>query len=78
MEFNFDNSFSLLRGKTVNINTAIGVVERGAPLPPSIIYNSELMNEWAMEGSRLFLINQFSEAERFFEDLRPRVPVYAL
>lgn len=73
-----DNSYSLLRGKTVNINTAVGAVDRSGPLPPAAIYNSELMNEWAMEGARLFLINQFSASERFFEPLCGRVPVFAL
>lgn len=73
-----DNSYSLLRGKTVNVNTAVGAVDRTGPLPPAAIYNSELMNEWAMEGARLFLVNQFSASERYFETLCGRVPVYAL
>lgn len=65
-------------GKTVRINTLVGSVERGAPLPPAAVYNSELMNEWAKEGSRLFFTNQFTAAERFFDDLRGRVPIFAL
>jgi len=73
-----DNSYSLLRGKTVSVNSVVGNVERSASFPPAAVYNSELMNEWAMEGARLFFVNEFSASERFFEPLRGRVPVCAL
>ena len=67
-----------MRGKSVRINTSVGDVDQSGPLPPAAVYNSELMNEWAMEGAHLFFTNKFSESERFFDRHRSRVPVYAL
>lgn len=75
----FDNSFSLLRGKTVRLRTLVG--------PPQLtldavradgIFDPETACALVMHGMDLFFTNRFSEADRFFSAFADTVPIFSL
>jgi hypothetical protein len=66
--FKLDNSFSLLRGKTVAVE-----VRTGDALSSADVLNSALMNDRVMKGIELFFTNRFTEAEAFFATEKDRV-----
>lgn len=79
LELIFDNSFSLLRGKTVRLRTLIG--------PPELtldavradgIFDPETACALVMHGMDLFFTNRFSEADRFFSAFADTVPIFSL
>lgn len=67
--FKLDNSFSMLRGKTVKVTVSLGAHGFSA----ADVRDSELMNDKVMAGIELFFTNRFAEAERFFAAEKDRV-----
>lgn len=67
--FKFDNSFSMLRGKSVRVSTTLGANGFSA----ADVRDGDLMNDRVMRGIELFFTNKFSEAEQFFATEKDRV-----
>lgn len=71
--FGLDNSYSLLRGKTVTVSVA-----SGEDNPDLLMRDAPLANELVMRGIELFFTNRFEEAEAIFAQHRATVPIYSL
>ena len=71
--FIFDNSFSLLRSKTVVLSIASGYDNTDVLARDAILANAHVM-----KGIELFFTNRFEEAEAFFAVHKDKVPIHNL
>lgn len=85
MEFVFDNSYSLMRGKTVTLKLSKAALPADyevivpAPLVGAAVpYDVEAANIAAYKGVRMFFCNQFAPSETYFAREKSRIPIFAL
>jgi hypothetical protein len=90
IEFIFDNSYSVMRGKQVKLKLkkgplpaadAIDVSQIPLPLPlasAAVPYDIEAANASAMKGVELFFTNNFPASEAYFAREKSRIPIFAL
>jgi len=79
VELIFDNSFSILRGKTVRLTVLPGPAELTLEaVRADGIFDSETSHALVMFAIDLFFSNRFQEAERFFAAFADTVPIFSL
>lgn len=77
LEFCFDNSYSMMRGKTVEMRISKEPLTDVSPSASIAMgtstYDVDAMNKLCEEGVSMFFNNQFNAAEKFFEKEKNRV-----